>query len=63
MADDKTKRAPQDANLISLTEEYEVEYWTERMRRPNARCWRSPRATTPWPKQWSDARSARTLNV
>jgi hypothetical protein len=30
MVDDKTKRAPQDANLISLTEEYEAEYWTER---------------------------------
>jgi hypothetical protein len=30
MVDDKTKRAPQDAKLISLTEDYEVEYWTER---------------------------------
>jgi hypothetical protein len=30
MADDKTKRAPQDEKLINLTEEYEVEYWTER---------------------------------
>jgi hypothetical protein len=29
MADDKTKRAPQDANLISFTEDYEIEYWTE----------------------------------
>jgi hypothetical protein len=28
MADDKTKRAPQDAKLISLEEDYEVEYWT-----------------------------------
>jgi hypothetical protein len=26
--DDKTKRAPQDAKLISLEEDYEVEYWT-----------------------------------
>jgi hypothetical protein len=26
MADDKTKRAPQDAKLISLTEDYELEY-------------------------------------
>jgi hypothetical protein len=30
MVDDKTKRAPQDAKLISLTEDYEVEYWTGR---------------------------------
>lgn len=29
MADDKNKRVPQDANLISLTEDYEVEYWTK----------------------------------
>jgi hypothetical protein len=29
MADDKTKRALQDAKLISLTEDYEIEYWTE----------------------------------
>jgi hypothetical protein len=28
MADDKTKRAPQDAKLISFEEDYEVEYWT-----------------------------------
>jgi hypothetical protein len=30
MADDKTKRAPQDAKLISLEEDYEVEYWTRK---------------------------------
>jgi hypothetical protein len=30
MADDKTKRAPQDAKLISLKEDYEVEYWTKK---------------------------------
>jgi hypothetical protein len=30
MADDKTKRAPQDAKLISLNEDYEVEYWTRK---------------------------------
>ncbi len=29
MADDKTKRALLDANLISLTEDYEIEYWAE----------------------------------
>jgi hypothetical protein len=29
MADDKTKRAPQETNLISLTEDYEIDYWTE----------------------------------
>ena len=29
MVDDKTKRAPQDAKLTSLTEDYEIEYWTE----------------------------------
>jgi hypothetical protein len=30
MADDKTKRAPQDAKLISLDEVYEVVYWTKK---------------------------------
>jgi hypothetical protein len=30
MADDKTKRAPEDAILISLEEDYEVEYWTRK---------------------------------
>ena len=30
MTDDETKRRPQDANLISPTEDYEVEYWTEK---------------------------------
>jgi hypothetical protein len=30
MADDKTKRASQDGNLISLTENYEIDYWTEK---------------------------------
>lgn len=28
MSDDKTLRAPQDAARISLSEDYEVEYWT-----------------------------------
>jgi hypothetical protein len=31
MADDKTKRAPQDSNLISRTENYEIDYWTEKV--------------------------------
>ena len=30
MPDDETMRAPKDAKLISLTEDYEVEYRTER---------------------------------
>jgi NTP pyrophosphatase (non-canonical NTP hydrolase) len=30
MADDKTKRAPQDAILISLEEDYEVAFWTRK---------------------------------
>ncbi len=30
MADDKTKRAPQDAKLISLDEDYEVAYWSRK---------------------------------
>jgi hypothetical protein len=30
LADDKSKRAPQDANLVSLEEDYEVEYWTRK---------------------------------
>jgi hypothetical protein len=29
MADDETKRAPQNTNLISLTEDYEIDYWTK----------------------------------
>jgi hypothetical protein len=29
MADDKTKRGPQDAARIDLSEDYEVRYWTE----------------------------------
>ena len=29
MADDPTKRAPQDALRISLTEPHEVAYWTK----------------------------------
>jgi hypothetical protein len=30
MADDKTLRSPQDASKISLTEDYEVAYWTKK---------------------------------
>jgi len=30
MADDKTKRAPQDAKRVNVKEDYEVEYWTSR---------------------------------
>ena len=30
MADDKTKRGPQDASRINVHEEYEVRYWTEK---------------------------------
>ncbi|WP_449470360.1 DUF3606 domain-containing protein [Sphingobium chungangianum] len=30
MADDKTRKGPQDANRISLSEDYEVQYWTNR---------------------------------
>jgi Protein of unknown function (DUF3606) len=30
MADDKSKRAPQDAKLVALDEDYEVAYWTEK---------------------------------
>lgn len=30
MTDDKSKRGPQDANRISLSEDYEVQYWTDR---------------------------------
>lgn len=30
MSDDKTKTGPQDANRISLREDYEVQYWTNR---------------------------------
>jgi hypothetical protein len=28
MTDDKTKRAPQDAKLSSLEEDYQIDYWT-----------------------------------
>lgn len=30
MADDKTKRAPQDASRINMNEDYEVRYWTQK---------------------------------
>ena len=30
MADDKTLRGPQDASRVSMSEDYEVEYWTQR---------------------------------
>lgn len=30
MADDKTKRGPQDAARINIHEEYELTYWTDR---------------------------------
>ena len=31
MADDKTKTAPQDAEVISLTDDYEIAYWRKRL--------------------------------
>jgi hypothetical protein len=31
MADDKTNRGPQDRSRISLSEEYEVRYWTHEL--------------------------------
>jgi len=30
VSDDKTKRRPQDSSRVSLTEPYEVEYWTKK---------------------------------
>ena len=30
MADDKTKTAPQDAQRVNISEDYEVQYWTEK---------------------------------
>jgi hypothetical protein len=30
MSDDTAKRSPQDASKISLREDYEVRYWTEK---------------------------------
>ncbi len=30
MADDKTKKGPQDASRINVHEKYEVEYWTKK---------------------------------
>lgn len=30
MADDQTRRSPQDAARININEDYEVRYWTER---------------------------------
>jgi hypothetical protein len=30
MSDDKTKRAPQDANFIDFEEDDEIEYWTNK---------------------------------
>lgn len=31
MADDLTKRQPQDASRISLSEDWEVQYWMEKL--------------------------------
>jgi hypothetical protein len=31
MADDKSKRAPQDASKINVNEPYELEYWTKHL--------------------------------
>ncbi len=31
MADDKTNRGPQDRSRISLSEDYEVRYWTHKL--------------------------------
>jgi hypothetical protein len=31
MADDRTKRGPQDRRRISLREQYEVQYWTKKL--------------------------------
>jgi hypothetical protein len=31
MADDKTKKRPQDSNRINLSEDYEVRYWTKEL--------------------------------
>ncbi len=31
MADDKTKRGPQDRSRINLSEDYEVRYWTDKL--------------------------------
>jgi hypothetical protein len=30
VADDKTLRGPQDASRVSMSEDYEVDYWTQR---------------------------------
>ena len=30
MADDKTKRSPQDSSKVNVHEAYEVEYWTQK---------------------------------
>jgi len=31
MSDDRTKKGPEDASRINLSEEYEVRYWTEEL--------------------------------
>lgn len=30
MADDKSERAPEDSSRIALSEDYELQYWTNR---------------------------------
>lgn len=32
MADDKTKKGPQDSSRINVHESYEVEYWSKKFR-------------------------------
>jgi hypothetical protein len=54
MADDKTKRVPQDAKLISLKEDYEVEYWTQIRRHHGA-----PAGSGPEGRQLGRARRRR----
>jgi hypothetical protein len=63
MADDKTKRAPQDSEFLSLEDDEDIEYWTmkfgvsrERLARAVARAGRSAeavekylKATWPYP--------------
>jgi hypothetical protein len=36
MSDDKTKRRPQDSSRVSLSEPYEVEYWTKKFGVPKS---------------------------
>jgi len=50
MKSDKTRRAPQPARLISLTEDDEVKYWTKKFGASKERLAQAVRRVGQWPR-------------